>query len=192
MFSATTYTKKIVSDSTSLRRVSVPASVAASASAVASVVVTLLLVLSVFSGIAYAGAPEINTLDKEGVFGKFKHNGIAIRGYDTVAYFTEGKAVEGSANITTQWQGATWQFSSEEHKELFVAAPEKYAPQYGGYCAYGIANDYVVKIEPDQWQIVDDKLYLNYDARIQKAWSKNIAGYIKTADKKFEALLAAQ
>ncbi len=157
-----------------------------------SVVAALFMVLSLFTGISHAAAPEINTLEKEGVFGKYKHNGIAIRGYDTVAYFTQGQAVEGSADITTEWQGATWQFSSEEHKDLFVATPEKYAPQYGGYCAYGIANDYVVKIEPEQWSIIDDKLYLNYDARIQKAWSKNIAGYIKTADRKFEKLLAAQ
>lgn len=157
-----------------------------------TIFVTLFMALNAVTAIAYAGGPEINTLEKKGVFGKFKHNGIAIRGYDTVAYFTQGEAVEGSPTITTEWQGATWQFSREEHKELFVSEPEKYAPQYGGYCAYGIANDYVVKIEPDQWQIVDDKLYLNYDARIQKAWLKDIEGYIEEADRKFDALLAKQ
>lgn len=145
-----------------------------------------------FVGSVQAAAPQINTLDKEGVFGKFKHSGIAIRGYDTVAYFTQNKPVKGDETITTQWNGATWHFSSEEHKQLFVAQPEKYAPQYGGYCAYGIANDYVVKIEPDQWQIVDDKLYLNYDKRIQGRWAKDISGYIEAADRKFDELLARQ
>jgi len=145
-----------------------------------------------FVGSVQAGAPQINTLQKEGVFGKFKHSGIAIRGYDTVAYFTQGKPVKGDKAISTEWNGAMWLFSSEEHKNLFVAQPEKYAPQYGGYCAYGVANDYLVKIEPEQWQIVDDQLYLNFSKDIQARWVKDISGYIKRADRKFEALLAQQ
>jgi len=145
-----------------------------------------------FVGSAQAGAPQINTLQKEGVFGKFKHTGIAIRGYDTVAYFTQGKPVKGDKAISTDWNGAMWLFSSQEHKNLFLAQPEKYAPQYGGYCAYGVANDYLVKIEPEQWQIVDDQLYLNFSKDIQARWAKDISGYIKRADRKFEALLAQQ
>jgi len=150
----------------------------------------VLLVSATFTGSAHAASPTINTLDKTGVFGKFKQTGIAVRGYDTVAYFTLGKPVKGNQNFKSDWSGAAWYFSSQEHKELFDADPVKYAPQYGGYCAYGIANDYVVKIEPEQWKIVDDKLYLNYDSNIQKRWLKNIDGYITTADKKLDALLA--
>ncbi len=133
-------------------------------------------------------APPINTLEREGLFG-YEHNGIAIRGYDTVAYFTQGKPVEGRKQYSTEWSGATWNFANQEHLDLFIAEPEKYAPQYGGYCAYGVAMGSLVKIEPDQWTILDDKLYLNYNAKLNKAWKKDIPGYIKTADELFAKLL---
>jgi YHS domain-containing protein len=114
------------------------------------------LALLTISQVALA-APPINTLEREGLFG-YEHNGIAIRGYDTVAYFTQSKPVEGDNVFTTQWSGATWKFSSQEHLDLFVRNPEKYAPQYGGYCAYGVAQMNLVKIEPEQWTIIDEKL----------------------------------
>ncbi len=136
-------------------------------------------------------AARINTLEKQGLF-SYQPNGIAIRGYDTVAYFTEGKPVEGSDEITTEWQGATWKFSSQEHLDLFTTDPQKYAPQYGGYCAYGVAQNNLVKIEPDQWTIHDDKLYLNYNAKLNKEWKMDIPGFIKTADELFESLLKTQ
>jgi len=87
---------------------------------------------------------------------------VAIRGYDTVAYFTVGEPTEGSDAYSSQWQGATWRFASQENLDLFEADPEKYAPQYGGYCAYGVAKDSLVKIEPENWMIVEDKLYLTH------------------------------
>ena len=133
-------------------------------------------------------AERINTLEKKGLFG-YKHNGIAIRGYDTVAYFTQGKPVKGKDQFSTEWEGATWKFSSQNHMELFTADPEKYAPQYGGYCAYGVAQGSLVKIEPELWTIIDDKLYLNYNKSFDKKWKKDIPGYIKTANEKFESLL---
>lgn len=136
-------------------------------------------------------APPINTLEREGLFG-YEHNGIAIRGYDTVAYFTLSKPVEGSDKFSTDWSGATWKFSSQAHLDLFVAEPEKYAPQYGGYCAYGVAQMNLVKIEPDQWTIIDEKLYLNFNAKLNKAWKKDTAGYISTANVLFEKLLKEQ
>lgn len=136
-------------------------------------------------------AERINTLEKKGLFG-YEPNGIAIRGYDTVAYFTQGKPVEGNDKFTTQWSDATWKFSSQEHLDLFSAEPEKYAPQYGGYCAYGVANESLVKIEPEQWSIVDDKLYLNYNAKLNREWKKDIAGYVAKADALFEKLLDTQ
>jgi len=134
---------------------------------------------------------KINTLEKKGLFG-YKESGIAIRGFDTVAYFTLGKPTKGTDAFTTEWNDATWKFSSQEHLDLFIANPEKYAPQYGGYCAYGIAQDYVVKIEGDQWEIIDEKLYLNYDASVQKKWVKNKLGFIAEADRKFESLIQQQ
>ena len=106
----------------------------------------------------------------------------AIKGYDPVAYFTSSKPVKGKENISYDWKNATWHFDSEANKQLFVANPEKYAPQYGGYCAYGWAKGYAVKIEPDAWSIVNEKLYLNYDKNVQVDWDKDRQGYIKKAD----------
>lgn len=136
-------------------------------------------------------AERINTLEKKGLFG-YEPNGIAIRGYDTVAYFTQSMPVEGNEKFTTQWSDATWKFSSQEHLDLFLAEPEKYAPQYGGYCAYGVAQESLVKIEPEQWSIVDDKLYLNYNTKLNREWKKDIPGYITKADALFEKLLNEQ
>ena len=96
---------------------------------------------------ARAAQPPINTL-KNSVFGG--RTDTAINGYDTVAYFTEGKPVQGRDNLVYEWMGAKWKFSSQANLDLFKANPEKYAPQYGGYCAYGVAQDALVKVEPDQ------------------------------------------
>jgi YHS domain-containing protein len=146
------------------------------------------VVLSTMWMVSTAHAAEpINTLEKK-LFG-YKPSGVAIRGYDTVAYFTVGEPTEGSKDFSAQWQGASWHFASQEHLDLFEANPEKYAPQYGGYCAYGVAQDALVKIEPENWKIVDGKLYLNYNDDFQERWEKDIAGFIATADKKFESLL---
>ncbi|HEY0680072.1 MAG TPA: YHS domain-containing (seleno)protein [Chitinophagaceae bacterium] len=112
----------------------------------------------------------------------FVKNGAAIRGYDPVAYFTAGKPVKGDSKFTFSWKGANWQFSSSRNLELFKANPEKYAPQYGGYCAYGMANGYKAPTEPDAWSVVNGKLFLNYDEDVQKTWNKDRPGYIKKAD----------
>ena len=130
----------------------------------------------------------INTLEKGGIF-SYEHSGVAIRGADTVAYFTQKKYVPGLDKFSTQWQGATWKFSSQKHLDLFKANPKQYAPQYGGYCAYGVSRNYLVKIEPENWTIVDGKLYLNYDSGVQKKWERDIPGYIKKADANFPELL---
>ncbi len=147
---------------------------------------SVLLILATIGQVS--AAERINTLEKHGLF-SYEPSGIAIRGYDTVAYFTEGRPMEGSDEFTTDWQGATWKFASQEHLDLFKADPQKYAPQYGGYCAYGVAQESLVKIEPDQWTIHDDKLYLNYNAKLNNEWKKDIPGYIAAADKLFESLL---
>lgn len=114
----------------------------------------------------------------------------AIRGYDPVAYFTLGRPVKGSPAFTYRWNGAEWRFASAENRDRFAAAPQKYAPQYGGYCAYGVANGYAVKIEPDAWSVVDGKLYLNYDRSVQAKWKKDVPGYIGKADANWPQVLA--
>lgn len=108
--------------------------------------------------------------------------GAAIQGYDPVAYFTEGRPVEGSRQFTHQWNGATWRFASAANRDRFAASPEKYAPQYGGYCAYGVAHGYTVKIDPQAWSVVDGRLYLNYSPAVQADWKKDVPGYIRRAD----------
>lgn len=135
---------------------------------------------------ARAAEPPINTL-KNSFFGG--RTDTAINGYDTVAYFTVGKPVKGRDDLVHEWMGAKWKFSSADNLALFKADPEKYAPQYGGYCAYGVTQDYLVKVEPEQFTVRDGKLYLNYDADVQAKWAKDPAGYIKAADAKFQQLL---
>ncbi|MDO9451325.1 MAG: YHS domain-containing (seleno)protein [Stagnimonas sp.] len=143
-------------------------------------------VLFAVAALAFAAAPY-NTL-KRGILSD-SATGIAINGYDTVAYFTDKKPVKGSDSYTTSWKGASWKFASQSHLDLFKADPEKYAPQYGGYCAYGVSQGYLVSVEPEQFTVIDGKLYLNYDAGVQKKWTKDPLGYNKTADGKFGDLL---
>ena len=147
--------------------------------------VILALTLMLFAQIVPA-APAINTLSG-GLFDR--DTGVAVRGYDVVAYFLDGKAVEGQKQFVTQWMGATWQFASNEHLQAFLENPTQYAPQYGGYCAYGVAQNKLVSIEPDKFKVLDGKLYLNYDGDVQAKWLLDPAGYIKTADSQFPALV---
>jgi YHS domain-containing protein len=114
----------------------------------------------------------------------------AIRGYDPVAYFTQGRPVQGSKEFTHRWNGAVWRFASAQNRDRFAAAPQKYAPQYGGYCAYGVASGYAVKIDPAAWSVVDGRLYLNYDRSVQASWKSDIPGYIRKADANWPAVLA--
>ena len=139
-----------------------------------------------FSTAARAAEPPINTLKNNFLGGR---TDTAINGYDAVAYFTVGKPLKGQDSLATEWMGAKWKFSSQAHLDLFKSNPQKYAPQYGGYCAYGVTQGKLVKVEPDQFTLRDGKLYLNYDADIQAKWLKDPAGHIKDADAKFQALL---
>ena len=109
-------------------------------------------------------------------------SGLALKGYDPVAYFTDGKPAQGKAEFTARHEGATYRFASAANRDAFVAAPAKYAPQYGGYCAFGTASGYKAPIEPDAWTIVDGKLYLNYNRQVRSQWSSDITGYIRKAD----------
>ncbi len=114
----------------------------------------------------------------------------ALDGYDTVAYFTSGKPVEGSQKFSTGYKGADWYFSSEKNLTLFVNNPEKYAPQYGGYCAWAVsAKSDFAPGDPHQWTIVDNKLYLNYDQEIKQRWEQDQAQHIQQADKVWPKLI---
>lgn len=99
-------------------------------------------------------------------------DGKAIRGYDPVAYFTDGKPVKGNEKLTLTWNNATWNFSSQKNLDLFKANPEKYAPQYGGYCAYGLSRGYKAKTVAEAWTIDNGKLYLNYSLGVREDWDK--------------------
>ena len=109
-------------------------------------------------------------------------NGLAVKGYDVVAYFADGRPVKGTPNDSYQWQGATWRFASSEHRAAFMRDPARYTPQYGGYCAYAVAQGNIVDIDPRQWKIVDGKLYLNANFLSQALWVRDPAGYIKNGD----------
>lgn len=109
-----------------------------------------------------------------GVFGS-----AAVRGYDVVAYFTQGKPVEGKSDYSHSWNNATWRFASAEHRDLFAANPEKYAPQYGGWCAWAVSQGYTASVDPAAWRIVDGKLYLNYSKSVQSQWAQDIPGHIE-------------
>ncbi|APE31672.1 hypothetical protein BOX17_12335 [Halomonas aestuarii] len=112
----------------------------------------------------------------------FTREGLAIGGTDPVAYFTEGRPVEGSPDYQLEWGDATWQFASAEHRDRFAADPEAYAPQYGGWCAWAAARGEAASTVPEAWKIVDDKLYLNYSRFIQWRWERDIPGFIEAAD----------
>ena len=114
---------------------------------------------------------------------------LAIRGTDPVAYFTEGEVVAGDSEYESEWEGATWRFSSAENQELFDSDPEAYAPQYGGYCAKAISEGNVVSTDPEAWKIVDGKLYLNYSDEVQQQWVQDIEGNIALGDEMYPNVL---
>lgn len=141
----------------------------------------LACVLVFLAPAAWADKPEIYT-----GFG----SNLAVGGYDTVAYFTEGEPVPGSKDLTIEYKGATWRFSSQETLETFEADPEAFAPRYGGYCAWAMAIGNLAKGNPKFWRIHEGRLYLNISRGIQKKWLKDIPGFIEKADANWPGILA--
>lgn len=131
------------------------------------------LVSSAFlvSSLSYAANIEVNA----------NTNDLAIKGYDTVSYFTNGAPTKGSNKFTAAHNGAIYQFSSAENRDLFKSEPSKYAPQYGGFCAFGVTMNRKFDTDPTAWHIRGDKLYLNLNKDVQKKWVTDIPGYIETA-----------
>jgi YHS domain-containing protein len=109
-------------------------------------------------------------------------DGIALNGYDAVAFFTQAKPVKGSSDYSFKWDGASWLFSTKANLESFKHSPEKYAPQYGGYCAYGTAQGHKAPTQADTWTIVNDKLYFNYNMKVKELWNKNRSAFIDSAN----------
>ena len=115
-------------------------------------------------------------------------DGVAIEGYDPVAYFTDSKPVKGSLQYTYRWQGAIWHFASAQHRDAFAKSPETYAPQYGGYCAYGVSQGHAAPVDPAAWKIINGKLYLNYNREVQGLFLKDPAAEIEKADRNWPKL----
>ena len=122
------------------------------------------------------------SLAKEDQISTGLFNSRAVSGYDTVAYFTESKAIKGSKKYKAEYQGAEWRFSSQENLDLFLSEPEKYAPQYGGYCAFGLAMGHAVSSDPEAWKVVDGKLYMNYSKKVKVRWEESIPEFIDDAN----------
>ena len=111
--------------------------------------------------------------------------GVAINGYDAVAYFTQNAPVAGSSDHVFDWRGARWHFASAENRAAFAADPERYAPRYGGFCAFAMAQGQKVKTDPAAFSIVDGKLYLNYDLPVRDRWDADRANFIAAADERW-------
>jgi hypothetical protein len=121
----------------------------------------------------------------------FVDNGLAIRGTDPVAYFTEGRPVRGQVAFRHVWQGATWQFASAANRDAFAADPARFAPAYGGFCAWAVSEGYTAPVDPEAWRIVDGRLFLNYDRSIQRRWERDMAARILRADANWPRIEAA-
>ena len=119
---------------------------------------------------------------EERAIGNLLDSDMAIKGYDTVAYFKTGKALKGNESFTFKWHDMTWYFSTKENRDLFAANPEQYAPQYDGYCAWAMTEARKAQTDPEIWKIVNGKLYLQCSQASYEKWSRDIPGNIKKAD----------
>lgn len=137
---------------------------------------TLTLASLFFSLVLFTGCTGINNQPI------FTDDDGALRGYDPVSYFDVEQAVKGDRAISYQYGGAEFYFSSQENRQRFIDRPEQYLPHYGGYCAYGMSRNFVVSTDPNAFNLVDGKLYLNYSPRVKNTWLKDVPGNITKAD----------
>ena len=151
---------------------------------------TVALALSL--GLAAAGAAALpstaqaaDDLIYTGLF-----SNTAVGGYDAVSYHTGGAPMRGNRDFRTEWNGAEFRFASQDNLDLFLADPEKYAPAYGGYCAWAMAQGYTAKGDPEVWRIVDGVLYLNFDRSVQEMWEEDIPGFIEAANANYPTIVA--
>jgi YHS domain-containing protein len=147
------------------------------------------LFLALLVNVAYlVGGAELSASD----FINKDSTGVALKGYDPVCYFTENKPVKGRSEFKYEWMGAQWVFSTEANRDLFMKDPAKYAPQYGGFCAYAVSRGHTADISPSTWKIVDGKLYLNKNWLAGKLWQGDIPGNITKADKNWPEIVNKQ
>jgi len=139
------------------------------------------LILTV--SVAHASKPIIYTS---------KHNQLALNGFDTVAYFTQGSPRKGNPDISYTYKEAVWLFSSDKHRQMFIAEPERYAPQFGGYCAFSVAQGTALQGKPEYWQVHDNKLYLNRTANIHNRWLERQSILADRANSNWPAVLDGQ
>jgi hypothetical protein len=145
---------------------------------------TLCITLLTLAVAATVGAEEVKLVAADA-------DRIAIKGYDTVAYFTDGKATKGSSSFEYVWNKARWRFASLAHREMFIADPDHYAPQFGGFCAGAIVNGVLVPANPETWTIVDGKLYMVAGTQTDIVeWKADAAGNIKQGEKQWPAVQA--
>ena len=143
-------------------------------------VLGVLVGLTVLTAAAAATKPPVNKGDS---------GELAIKGYDVVAYFSAGAPTKGDARFVHRWNEATWQFASAKNRSLFAAHPVKYAPQFGGYCAWAISRGYTADVDPEAFRIVDGKLYLIYSTAVERRWEQDVPGNIARAEANWPAVL---
>ena len=128
-------------------------------------------------------------VSQNAVAGDFNEtDGVAIRGFDPVAYVADHEATQGVAEYTSTYKGSVFRFKNAANRDAFIADPQKYAPQYNGYCAFGVSRGYKAVTSPDAFSVVDGKLYLNYNAEVKTMWTKDVPGYIAKADAQWAAI----
>lgn len=148
-----------------------------------------LALIGIFALVA-AGCSLLGTsaIDKSTATVNKNSEKLALKGYDPTAYFIESAPAPGKPEFTTEWNGAKWQFTSAENRAAFVKEPEKYAPQYGGYCAWAVGHGYTADTDPEAWKVVDGKLYLNYNKDVAKKWNEDIPKYVAAGDQNWHDL----
>lgn len=144
------------------------------------------LAAAALAAAAFAAPPALAELDP--VY-TAPGSGLAVSGHDPVAYFREGRPAEGRADLEFIWQGATWRFANEDNLAAFRDDPEAYAPRYGGYCAWAVAEGYTASADPEAWRIVDGLLYLNYSRSVQARWERDVPGNIERGDANWPEVL---
>ena len=145
--------------------------------------------------IAAVMAPACSTREESAGHGQaasagafYARDGVALAGFDPVAYFDDGRPVQGSPEHSATYKGSVFRFASQAHRDAFAADPARFAPQYDGFCAFGVAGGYKAAIDPEAFTVVDDRLYLNYDRDVQQEWSTDIPGFVARADRNWPAV----
>ncbi len=119
----------------------------------------------------------------------YNHGGVAIDGSDAVAYFNQSRPVAGRPDYTVEWMGATWQFENDDNRHMFASDPERYAPAFGGYCAFAASRGYLAPTMPEAWTVFNDRLYLNANLRARELWLAELPDVIAAGEANWPAIL---